>query len=315
MLSNLKFTDVYLGEKASWLAGIPGTLDPVPAPTDVLDELDALRKVCERISEESKREEFAVRHCDVAYRASTMHSMSEQVFVLRRFPDVVPGFDRLNLHPFVINRLLEPKLSGLVVISGPFGQGKTTTASALIKGRLSKFGGVAVTIEDPPEMPLEGRHGEGVCYQTWVDQGGFGQACRQAARWAPSIIFVGEVRDSETATEALRASINGRLVICTTHADNVMTAINRLFSLAAGSAGNSDDVASLLAHGLAAVVHQKLEGETEKRPKLEFLFLQGDDSHGARSLIRSRKFEQLGSEINLQLNKMLASGGTRSAPV
>lgn len=313
MLSELKFTDIYLGEKASWLAGIPGTLDPIPAPDDVREELLELRHECDKVSTESKRDEFAVRYKSVAYRASTMHTMSEHVFVLRRFPEVVPQIDALNLHPYVIERLLEQKISGLIVVSGPFGQGKTTTASAILKERLKIYGGVAVTIEDPPEMPLEGRHGEGVCYQTWVDQGGFGQACRQAARWAPSMIFVGEVRDSETASEAMRASINGRLVICTTHADNVVGTISRLFSLANGSAGNSEDVAALLSHGLTAVVHQRLEGDMEKRPKLEFLFLRGDDAHGARSLIRSRKFDQLGSEINLQLNKMLSGGGTRGA--
>jgi type II secretory ATPase GspE/PulE/Tfp pilus assembly ATPase PilB-like protein len=51
----------------------------------------------------------------------------------------------------------------------------------------------------------------GVCYQTWVDQGEFGDMCRKTARYAPNIIFLGEVRDSETASEALRASINGAI--------------------------------------------------------------------------------------------------------
>ncbi|MDA0629118.1 ATPase, T2SS/T4P/T4SS family, partial [Acinetobacter baumannii] len=139
------------------------------------------------------------------------------VFVLRRFPAKVPTFESLNLHNGYVSKLMQQRLSGLIVIAGPFGAGKTTTASALIAARLSKFGGVAITIEDPPEMPLEGKHGEGVCYQTWADRGGFGDATRKMARFAPSIIFLGEVRDAETAAEALRASINGRLVVCTAH--------------------------------------------------------------------------------------------------
>jgi twitching motility protein PilT len=213
----------------------------------------------------------------------------------------------LNIHPSYINHLMEPHLSGLIVIAGAFGQGKTTTASALIAARLRRYGGVAVTIEDPPEMPLEGFHKEGVCYQTWVDQGEFGNSCRKAARYAPSIIFLGEVRDPESATEALRASINGRLVICTTHADSVTMAIERMSSLANGMGAASDDIASLLANGLLCVMHQKLEGGMTKRPKVEFLWLGGTDAEnrGVRHTIRLKKFDHLGSEITLQLNRML----------
>lgn len=172
------------------------------------------------------------------------------------------------------------------------------------------MGGVAVCIEDPPEMPLEGKRGDGVIYQRWVEQGGFAQECRQAARWAPSIIFVGEVRDAETATEALRASINGRLVVCTIHSDGARTAVDRLYSLANGVAGSSDDVANLMAIGLAAIVHQRLEGEP-KRPVIEFLWLRGEDAIGAQNTIRQKKFNQLDNEILLQRNKIMMMSGRR----
>ena len=129
-------------------------------------------------------------------------------------------------------------------------------------------------------MALEGHHGNGICYQTWVEQGGFGAEIRKAARWSPSVIFLGEVRDGESATEALRASINGRLVICTTHAASVTMAIERIYSLANASAGSSEDVASLLANGLTAVLHQRLETNANgvKHPKLQFLWVGENDA-------------------------------------
>lgn len=263
--------------------------------------------MCNEFVEKSAKSEFAIRHSDVAYRVSTLRSLTEKVYVLRRFPSEIPDLASLGIHPGYISQLMQPRLTGLLVVAGAFGQGKTTTASSIIAARLSKYGGVAVTIEDPPEMPMEGRHGEGVCYQTWVNQGEFGDACRQAARWAPSVIFVGEVRDAETAAEALRASINGRLVVCTTHADSVVMAIERIYSLANGVAGNSEDTSSLLANGLLGVIHQRLEGDP-KRPKIEFLWLRGDESHGARNMIRLRRFDQLYSEVTLQLNRLLMSG-------
>lgn len=306
MLKDISFSDIYLGQSASWLAGVPGTLDPVPAPPECQVELAELRTICDEFASKSEKNEFAIRHKDVAYRASTLRSLTEKVYVLRRFPKEIPELDSLGIHHGYISLLMQERLTGLLVVAGAFGQGKTTTASSIIAARLAKYGGVAVTIEDPPEMPLEGSHGEGVCYQTWVDQGGFGNACRQAARWAPSVIFVGEVRDAETASEALRASINGRLVICTTHADSVVMAVERLYSLANGAAGNSEDVASLLGNGLLGVLHQRLEGEP-RRLKVESLWMRGEESHGPRNMIRLRRFDQLSSEVTLQLNRMLMS--------
>jgi twitching motility protein PilT len=312
MLQTIPFSDIYLGQGASWLAGVPGSLDPVPAPSDCDVELSELRSKCDQISSETKKSEFAIRHNSVAYRASTLRSLTETVYVLRRFPSSIPDLSSLGIHHGYVSMMTQPQLTGLLVVAGAFGQGKTTTASSIIAARLARYGGVAVTIEDPPEMPMEGRHGEGVCYQTWVNQGEFGDACRQIARWAPSVIFVGEVRDAETAAEALRASINGRLVVCTTHADSVVMAIERLYSLANGVAGNSEDTSSLLSNGLLCVVHQQLEGDP-KRPKIEMLWLRGKESHGARNMIRTRRFDQLSSEITLQLNRMLMSGGKGTA--
>lgn len=303
-LQNLQFSDLYLGVDHSWLSGVPNTLDPVPAPDDCQAELVSLRNLCLKEIEESKKDEFSIKHEGISYRASLLRSLSEDVFVLRRFPDHVPNVEDLGLHSGYVSMLLRKGLSGLIVVAGAYGQGKTTTASAIVASRIGLHGGIAVCIEDPPEMPLEGQRGEGVIYQRWVGQGGFAHECRQAARWAPSIIFVGEVRDPETATEALRASLNGRLVVCTIHSDDARTAIDRLYALANGTAGNSEDVASLLASGLLAIIHQRLEGEP-RRPKLDFLWLGDDDSNGIRQMIRARKFNQLESEIQLQRNNMI----------
>lgn len=307
MLNDIDLKDIYLGRPNAWLSGVPGTSDPFPAPEDCAEELEELRNLCDKRIAEHGKDEFTIRHKNVSYRASVLRSISDVVFVLRRFPAMVPAFDTIGLHGGYISKFMQPGLAGLIVIAGPFGAGKTTSASALIAARLSKFGGVAITIEDPPEMPLEGKHGEGVCYQTWVDRGGFGDATRKMARFAPSIIFLGEVRDSETAAEALRASINGRLVVCTTHADSVPMAIERIYSLANGASGSSEDTANLLASGLLCVAHQRLDGEP-KHPKMSLLWLGDDDSHGIRNTIRQRRFDQIGSEVTLQLNRMMMGG-------
>lgn len=303
-LSSLGFSDLYLGEKVAYLSGVPDALDPFPVPLKYLDELNELREIFSQASHD--KSEFAIKYKGIGYRVSVLQSIEEKVYVLRKFPASVPDLYSLGIHPELLAKLMAPGISGLIIIAGAYSNGKTTTASALIKERLSLYGGVGITIEDPPEMPLQGVHGEGVCWQTQVEQGEFAAETRSAARWAPSIIFLGEIRDSETATEVLRASTNGRLVVCTTHADNVVTAIERIYSLAVGSSGGSNDVASMMANGLYAVVHQKLSGNP-KRPKIEFLFFDGENS-GAKSMIRNRKFEMLGSEIGQQLNRLIRAG-------
>ena len=307
MLDTLRFSDAYLGENGFFLSGVTGQEDPMPAPDDAREELRRLRERCHIRHTETKTREFGLwDESDGAkrgFRVSVITSMQDTIYVLRPFPSSVPNIETLGLHKVYLEKLLSPTMTGLLPIVGAFGQGKTTTASALLRARLVRHGGVAVTIEDPPELPLEGKHGAGICYQTWAEQGKFGQECRHAARWAPNIIFLGEVRDPETATEALRASLNGRLIVCTLHADNVIGAIERFAALATGTAGTRDDVNSMLAQGLAAVLHQKLiPSPRGKVPIHEALFL--GEGPGPRHIVRSGNFAHLGSEISLQANKL-----------
>lgn len=309
ILSSLAFVDLYLGENSSFLAGVPGEGALIPAPRTWARELEKFRKVCDDTATDAGME-FSVKYDDVCYRAGTLDSMSEKVYVLRRFPAVVPDLHSIGIHAAHVKLMMTPKLTGLIIVAGAFGQGKTTTASALVIERLKEFGGVAVTIEDPPEMPLEGPHGDGMCYQRWVQHGGFGEAVRQAARWAPSIIFLGEVRDSESAREALSASINGRLVVCTVHADSVISAIERLYSFAKIDGSDGTDSSSLLANGLMGVFHQSLVG-SPRHIKVEALWL-GDDATGAKATIRARRWEQLGSEIGIQFNRLVLGRGGAS---
>ena len=317
-LKDVLFSDIYVGASGAWLSGVPGTPDPVAAAPEDGEEVRHLREACRSYRQQHPdREDFPLRNGDVSYRASVLRSVHETVFVLRRLSERITPIAELGIPPVFVDMMMKPRLSGLFVISGTFGQGKTTTASSLVVSRIARFGGVAITVEEPPEMPMEGRHGEGVCYQHWVERGGFAHACRQVARWAPSIIFLGEIRDAETALEALRASINGKLVVCTTHADNCAMAIERIFALASAEGASAEDVLSMIATGLTAVVNQKLDpagaAGLRRQLTLDPLFVTADDALGARNIIRARKFEQLKSLVQLQKNKMIVAGRTAVA--
>lgn len=297
--NEIDFANVYLGEQV-YVTGPKVTPNPTVIDADLTKELQTL---CTEKYDLTGKNEFMVEFEGVRFRASLIDTIKEKVFACRKMPDKVKMLTELGIYDGYTDLFLQPNLTGLVVIAGEFGHGKTWTASGMLAERLHNCGGVAVTLEDPIEMPLNGLHGQGICYQTEVEKNEFGSAMHRAARWAPDIIYVSELRDSDTVTEALRAAINGKLVITTMHADSPISALERVFNYANGYAGGADDVSSLMASAFSFVVHQELAKEGEQIvPRLTPLSFIGDDLISVKSLVKERKWSQLKTEINRQIN-------------
>src|SRR3546814_18377080 len=106
-------------------------------------------------------------------------------------------------------------LKGLVLIAGETGADKTSTAAALMYSRLIKHGGIAVAIEDPPEINMHGQHGHGWCEQVPASRftGGYREHLIGSLRDNPDMILLGEIRDEATANEVVNASINGHFIL------------------------------------------------------------------------------------------------------
>lgn len=303
MFSKLSFSDLYLGENNSFIGGA-GLNGLSPLPEEHISNANSLREKCQAIHHDTGSSEFSISYEKTDYRVSLLHSIADTIFVLRKFPESTPLLESLYLPPAFVERLLTPKLSGIFIVSGAYASGKTTTASSIVKSRLECIGGVAVTIEDPPEMPLEGVYEKGVCYQTWVQDGDFSRKVKSAARWAPSNLFLGEIRDGETAKEALRASINGIFVICSFHAESIESAVQRFYMMASEGNSSASDVADLMSVGIRGVLHQRLIGEgSEKRLEAEMLWIE-DNDHNTKSVIRERKWKGLNEITNLQRNQL-----------
>ncbi|MDO6758571.1 GspE/PulE family protein [Tamlana sp. 2_MG-2023] len=119
------------------------------------------------------------------------------------------------------------KSNGIVLISGPTGSGKTTTLYATLK-LLNNIKRNIVTVEDPIEYTLKGINQ----VQLKEDIGlTFGAALRSFLRQDPDIIMLGEIRDSETAKMAIRASLTGHLVLSTIHTNSALGTISRLIDM------------------------------------------------------------------------------------
>lgn len=188
-----------------------------------------------------------------------------RIFMLRKTEKELLDLNAGLLPASICRYLVHPYLvkGGLVIICGSVGQGKSTTAAATIKARLKRYGGVCLTMEDPPEFPLDGIIGKGVCYQTKVESGEIALAIKKAMRAfpakVPAILFLGEVRDHETAAQMIRAATNGLLVILTLHVDSIESTFPRIAGLVAAPGDDQTDLMrQSLASALRLVVHQDL---------------------------------------------------------
>src|SRR5574344_2412077 len=136
--------------------------------------------------------------------------------------------------------------NGIILVTGATGSGKSTTVYSILQ-RLNKEDTNLITVEDPIEMDIEGINQVQVNSEIGLN---FATALRSILRQDPNIIMIGEIRDTETAKIAVRASITGHLVLSTLHTNNSLNTIERLLDM--------EVERYLLASALEGIVSQKL---------------------------------------------------------
>jgi general secretion pathway protein E len=168
---------------------------------------------------------------EVELRVSTMPTAFGEKAVLRIFdPDILlKTIDQLGLSPHDLPKFNEfiARPTGIILVTGPTGSGKTTTLYSVLK-HLSKPEVNIVTIEDPIEMVFEDFNQVQVRPQIDVT---FASSLRTVLRQDPDIIMVGEIRDQETADHAVQAALTGHLVLSTLHTNDAPSSITRLLDL------------------------------------------------------------------------------------
>ena len=168
---------------------------------------------------------------EVELRVSTMPTAFGEKAVLRIFdPDILlKSIDALGLSPHDAPKFQEfiARPTGIILVTGPTGSGKTTTLYSALK-HLSKPEINIVTIEDPVEMVFEDFNQVQIRPQIDVT---FSSTLRTVLRQDPDIIMVGEIRDSETADHAVQAALTGHLVLSTLHTNDAPSSITRLLDL------------------------------------------------------------------------------------
>ncbi|MEZ5199171.1 MAG: GspE/PulE family protein [Bacteroidales bacterium] len=183
-------------------------------------------------------------------RVSVLPTLHGEKIVLRLLSQQSSGMDitELGFSKAQLDEYLEgiKKTSGIVLISGPTGSGKTTTLYATLRV-LNKEEANILTIEDPIEYTLEGINQVQLKESIGLT---FTSALRTFLRQDPDIIMLGEIRDKETAQMAIRAALTGHLVLSTVHTNSAWGTVSRLIDMGVPS--------FLLANTLNLTVAQRL---------------------------------------------------------
>lgn len=305
-LRDLDFTDLFIDERGR--ARMRGTgerntpLVDVP-PGLVVDIEDILRKARE---DGAGRNEFPLDYDTIRYRVTRIEAQYGETMAFRRLLSEIPRLSYLGLQPMATRCLgrIGRAGSGLILVSGPTGSGKTTTIGSILQEYLIRFGDVAITIEDPPELPLERQYEFGVCYQYRVENGNFAEPMRRALRSQPKYILVGEIRDPEGASTLLRAAQSGHVCLATIHSSTIEQALTSLIKYVATDL-SIDLAQDMLASSIAAVINQRLttfkgdDGVVRRGPKAHTLFFRGSEK-GLPAMIREGKISSLKNEIDRQ---------------
>ena len=236
--------------------------DLQPTSHDVLTPPDTVAFGNTVMSEHKRREFEAHNEADIGYTLQGVGRFRINVFrqrglvglAVRRVRSEIPTFEELRL-PEVM-RTLADSPRGLVLMTGPTGTGKTTTIASMIGYINRSRRAHIVTIEDPIEVVHDDEMSIIQQREIGLDTDSYEAALRHVVRQDPDVIFVGEIRDADSALSAIQAAETGHLVISTLHTIDCMETINRVLDLFPPQ--QAKEVRTSFAGALRGIVSQRL---------------------------------------------------------
>ena len=191
-----------------------------------------------------------IDNIDLDMRVSVLPTNEGEKVVIRilDYSKSLEGLHSLDFSPVNFEKVLQMLAvpNGIILVTGATGSGKSTTTYSMLQSLNHEETNI-ITVEDPIEMNIEGINQVQVNSEIGMT---FAAALRSILRQDPNVILIGEIRDSETAQIAVRASITGHLVLSTIHTNNSLATIERLLDM--------DVERYLLSTALEGIISQKL---------------------------------------------------------
>ena len=192
--------------------------------------------------------EFGGKYLDMRVSCLPLNTGEKIVIRILDYTRSLQGIDNLGFNQTNLKKIkrMMGVPNGIILITGATGSGKSTTVYSILQG-LNRPEINIITVEDPIEMNIEGMNQVQVNAEIGMT---FAAALRSILRQDPNVILIGEIRDSETAQIAVRASITGHLVLSTIHTNNSLATIERLLDM--------DVERYLMSTALTGIVSQRL---------------------------------------------------------
>lgn len=227
------------------------------------------------------------------FRANVFYSKGSVAAVFRQIPSLIPDFEALGLPPVLLEMVNVS--SGLFLVTGPTGSGKSTTLASIIDKLNQTSTSHIITLEDPIEFV----HPHKSCLvnqrEIGADTLSFGKGIKSLLRQDPDIVLVGELRDPETIEAALTIAETGHVVFGTLHTNSTVQTINRIINVF--SHDQQEQIRTLLSFVLQGVVAQQLLPKIPKGRCMvqEILRI----TPAIRNLIREDKVHQIYSQMQI----------------
>ena len=283
---------------------IDGVLEPLNLPPLNANET---KQMCYSVLTDSQKHRFEKEsELDLSFGLKGVSRFRANIFVqrgtvagaFRAIPYEVKPFQELGLPPVVQELMRKP--SGLILVTGPTGSGKSTTLASMIDQINEERHEHIITIEDP----IEFIHSHKNCIvnqrEVKADTEDFSKALRYILRQDPDVVLVGELRDLETVASSLTVAETGHLTLATLHTNSCAQTINRIIDIFPSH--QQPQIRSQLSFVLQAVISQQLLPHRSGQGRVLALELMVPNA-AIRNLIREDKVHQIYSQMQVGQSK------------
>ena len=233
------------------------------------------------------------------FRVNIFRQRGTHAIVMRVIPNVIPGFQQLNLPP-QLEEIVHLR-NGIVLVTGPTGSGKSSTLAAIIDKMNEDKAFHILTIEDPIEFLH--RHKKATIHQRELhsDTPTFALALRAALRQAPKVILVGEMRDRETIEIALEAAETGHLVLSTLHTIDASKTVERIIGVFPQS--DQQGIRTRLGKAFRYIISQRLLPKKDNKGRIAAIEI-------LKATMRTREYVEKGEGEGKTLLDAMRDGDT-----